>query len=156
MNHLPRLLAVALLALPAGASVLAGPKPPAKPAEVSVEVAPQAVAPGGVATAVVRLTPKDGIRINRYPQIKVSVAEQDLVAEAKAAVGNTTPPPPDADPEANYYDEVDPVRIDLSVSEGAASGSHEIQGKLTYFYCVKASGFCAPKRTSISIPVHVR
>jgi hypothetical protein len=31
-----------------------------------------------------------------------------------------------------------------------------VQAKFTYYYCVAASGFCAPERTSITIPLDVR
>ena len=32
----------------------------------------------------------------------------------------------------------------------------EIEAKLTYYYCVVESGFCAPKRVPVNIPLKIR
>lgn len=150
-------IASALAFAPAVGLSFADPRPPAEPAKVSVEVSPNPVSPGGTARAVVRLAPQSGIKINMYPQIRLEVKGQEaLVADGKATLGNTRPPAADADPEANYFTTIDPLELELLLADGAPAGEHEIEGKLTYFYCVKASGFCAPKRTSIRIPIAVR
>ena len=70
-------------------------------------------------------------------------------------MGNASPPPPDAK-ESNYFDTVDPVQLELQVDGSAPVGQHAIAGKLTYYYCVTASGFCAPARVPIAIPVEIR
>ena len=58
---------------------------------------------------------------------------------------------------ANYYGaSVDPVVFDLTLDAGAAPGAHAIPAQLKYYYCVKKSGFCAPKKTAIEIPVTIR
>jgi hypothetical protein len=57
----------------------------------------------------------------------------------------------------NYFATVDPIELDLVVDAGAAPGAHQVEGKLTYFYCVTKGGyFCAPKRVSVAIPLRVR
>ena len=69
-------------------------------------------------------------------QIKLQIPGEDgLVAEALAEIGNSRPPAPDK-MDDNYYKTVDPVKLTLSLDEGARSGKHTIDGKLTYFYCV--------------------
>ena len=40
--------------------------------------------------------------------------------------------------------------------EGAKAGRHEVEAKLVYFYCVKKSGFCAPSRVTLKIPIEIR
>ena len=82
-------------------------------------------------------------------------AQAGLVAESDAAVGNDSPPPLD-DPEANYFDVVEPVTLKLDLDDSISSGSHQIEGNLTYFYCVTKSGYCAPKKTPVKIAVNVR
>lgn len=148
------LMAVVLAALP----VFAGgaKSPPKEPAKVKLTVAPEAVAAGGEAEVTLALLPKDGIKINRYPKIKLTVAAVDgLVDEAVATVGNDNPPPVD-NPESNYFKTVDPVRLDLSLDAAAPKGKHKLQGKLKYYYCVAASGFCAPAKADVTIPITVR
>jgi len=147
-----------LLTLLTAASFLAAspPQPPEVPANLEISVSPDGVAAGQEARVIVKLRPIDGVKINRYPKIKLHVPQQDgLVAEARAEVGNDKPPAPDA-MAANYFKTVDPVTLTLQLDAGLAPGNHEIDGKLTYYYCVSASGFCAPKRVGIKIPVAVR
>jgi hypothetical protein len=161
MSYLMKICPVVLLLLLTGgfaALALAGgaPKPPAMPAKIEVDVAPEEVAPGGRAQVTVKLEPIAGVRINRYPQITLKVAARDgLVRAGEVTVGNTTPPPPDK-MSTNYFETVDPLKLDLDLDESAPPGSHKVAGQLIYYYCVKASGFCAPKKTSVEIPIEVR
>ena len=160
MFNLTRLCAVLVVStvLVASGAVLAAPNSdqPANPAKIKISVSPEAVAPGGQAQVTVTLTPSSGVKINRYPKIKVSVPAQDgLVAEAGAEVGNDSPPPLD-NPDSNYFDVVEPVTLNLDLDDSISSGSHEIEGKLTYFYCVAKSGFCAPKKTPVKFAVNVK
>jgi hypothetical protein len=132
------------------------PNPPAEPAKIEISVAPESVSPGGRAEATLRLAPIDGVVINRYPKITLKVAEREgFVRQAETAVGNDTPPPPDDKSGSNYFDKVDPVRLTLNLDKAIEPGAHEIEGKLKYYYCVKKSGFCAPKRLTVKIPVKV-
>lgn len=148
------LFALAAACGPALASVPA--EPPAEPARIDISVAPEQVSPGGRAEVTLRLTPKSGIRINRYPKIKLVVpAAPGLAGQAEVSLGNDGPPPAGA-MESNYFDEIDPLRLSLDIDEKAGPGRHEIGGKLVYYYCVKASGFCAPARLDVKIPVRVR
>jgi len=137
-------------------SLTAPPKPPKEPARIKVSVSPEAVSRGGQTEVTVVLRPVQGVKINRYPKIKLEVPGQSgLVEEAEVSVGNASPPPPDAK-ESNYFDTVDPVQLELQVDGSAPVGQHAIAGKLTYYYCVTASGFCAPARVPIEIPMEIR
>jgi hypothetical protein len=149
---LPLLLVLAAVVTP---SAVAGPvKPPEKPAEIRIEVAPESLSPGGEAEVTLTLDPIEGVKINRYPKIKFQVPGQEgLVGAAEIAIGNDEPPPPGQ--KSNYWDSVAPVKLTLNFDEAATAGDHEIQAKLTYFFCMPASGFCAPKRVPLKIPVAV-
>lgn len=133
--------------------------PPDVPAALTVSVEPETVAPGQTVRVRLDLAPVDGVKINRYPQIKLIVdAHEGLVAAAEARVGDARPPSTDTmERGGNYFATVEPVELELTVDSAASSGSHEVEGKLTYFYCVTKNGFfCAPKRTTVSIPLRVR
>jgi hypothetical protein len=130
--------------------------PPRKPARVDVAVAPASLAAGATATVTVKVVPAEGVKINRYPKIQLKVPEvASVVAAAEASIGNAAPPPAD-DMTSNYFKEPEPLRLDLQLSPVASRGSHEVRGELKYFYCVAASGFCAPAKTEIKIPLKVR
>lgn len=148
--------AVLAVAVPGTFPVGAGsPKPPENPATLDVGVDPPAVPPGAETRVTVRVTPADGIKINRYPKMKLTVAGRDgLVGPAEVAVGNEAPPPPDR-LDSNYYEVVDPLELTLRVDPAAAGGEHRVPAEVRYFYCVVRSGFCAPKRASIEIPLRV-
>ena len=80
---------------------------------------------------------------------------EGLVAAAEGSVGNDAPPPPDR-LEGNYFESAEPLRLKLRLDGAAAKGKHTIEAKLSYFYCVAASGFCAPAKEILRIPVTVR
>jgi hypothetical protein len=159
MSNLSRLTRTVLLLLVAAGSVAMAAlpsEPPAEPARVEISVAPESVSPGGEAEVTLRLTPKSGIKINRYPQIKLAVPGVDgLAVEAEVSLGNDAPPPA-GQMESNYFDEIDPLRLQLAIDGAARAGKHEIEGRLVYYYCVKKSGFCAPARLNVKIPLQVK
>jgi hypothetical protein len=64
--------------------------------------------------------------------------------------------PPLEHAEKNYYTTVDPVSVKVSVDPKAPKGAHKVPAKFTYYYCVAASGFCAPERATLTIPLQVR
>ena len=134
----------------------AGEPPKKEPAKVTIAVEPGAVAAGAETSVTVRVEPEPGIKINRYPKIKVTVpAAEGLVGAAEASIGNPAAPPPDQ-LESNYFKSVEPVRLSLHVDPGAKPGTHDLEGRVSYFYCVAASGFCAPAKVAVKIPVTVR
>src|SRR5262245_25392577 len=132
----------------------AGVTPPKNPAKIAMEVTPAAVAPGGHVEVRLSLSPIEGVRIARYPQIKLLVpAHEGLNAESTAAIGSATPPPAD-ELESNYWGTVDPLRLTVAVDRAAKPGRHELEGKLTYFFCMSKE-FCAPARVPVTIPIAV-
>jgi hypothetical protein len=127
------------------------------PVKVAVAVSPEAVGAGSEASVTVRLEPKPGIKMNKYPKIKVQIpAIPGLVDAAEQSLGNPAPPPADQ-LDANYFHGgVDPLTITLHLDPQATKGRHEIHGKLSYFYCVAASGYCAPAKIELTIPITIR
>jgi hypothetical protein len=163
-HKIPRMsqltLSVSVLALvlaTVGAPWAHAAEPLKEPAKIEVSVSPRPVAPGSTARVVIQLHPVEGVKINRYPKIKLEVpAQAGLVAgDARAEIGNDTPPPPE-ELEKNYFETVDPLELELNVEASATSGQHEVDARLTYFYCVTKSGYCAPAKIPLKIPVTVR
>ena len=148
--------ALLALSMSLGLTASAAPvKPPKNPARITIEVAPEVLAPGGEAEVTLRIDPIDGVKIARYPQIKLVVEAQDgFVGDARATVGSAKPPPPDK-LDTNYWGEVDPVVMTLRLDDDATPGTHEIDGKLTYYFCVSGN-YCAPARVPVKIPLGVQ
>ena len=160
MKDLRRPAILCALLILAAATSSAGDAPAApgleRPATVRVEVSPQPVAPGGKARVTVSLSPAEGVKVNRYPKMKISVAAlPGLVSAAEATVGDDKPPALDKTG-GNYFDPVTPLTLDLAVDKSAKSGAHEVQGQLVFYYCVTKSGFCAPQREPVKIALAVR
>lgn len=156
MRFLTLALAVGLAAaFPVAASAPKGSDQP--PVDVSIAVSPEPVAPGANAAVTVTLKPKAGIKLNKYPKIKLVVpVAPGVVDAAEGSIGNTAPPPAN-DLEANYYKgHVDPLTVTVHVDKGATPGEHPVPAKLSYFYCVAASGYCAPAKVDVELPVRVR
>ena len=127
------------------------------PVKVDVAVTPATVGAGSEASVVVSISPNPGIKMNKYPKIKLKVpAVAGLVEGAEQSLGNAGPPPPDQ-METNYFKGgVDPLKLTLHVDPQAAKGRHDVHAQLSYFYCVAASGYCAPAKAELTIPVTVR
>ncbi len=126
------------------------------PIDLDIRVDPGTATAGQDVQVTLRLTPRSGFKINKYPQISMKVAEIDgVVLASSGSVGSKTPPEPEA-LSNNYFKTVDPLVLTLKLEPGVKAGRYEIPGKLKYFYCVKASGYCAPMQEDISIPVTVK
>jgi hypothetical protein len=140
-----------------GAASGGGSAPENTPVKVAVAVSPQKIGAGADTVVTVRLDPKPGIKLNKYPKIKLQIpAVPGLVDAAEQSLGNPAPPPADQ-LDANYFHgSIDPLTITLHLDALAVKGQHDILAKLSYFYCVAASGYCAPAKTELKIPVTVR
>jgi len=127
------------------------------PVKVDVAVSPETVGAGSDASVVVTIATKPGIKMNKYPKIKLQIpAVAGLIEGAEQSLGNAAPPPPDK-METNYFHGgVDPLKVTLHVDPQAEKGRHEVHAQLSYFYCVAASGYCAPAKAELTIPVTVR
>jgi len=127
------------------------------PVKIAVTVTPEAVGAGSAASVTVKLEPKPGIKMNKYPKIKVQIpAVPGLVDAAELSLGNAAAPPADQLDSNYFHGGVDPLTLTLHLDPQAAKGRHEILGKLSYFYCVAASGYCAPAKAELTIPVTIR
>jgi hypothetical protein len=75
------------------------------------------------------------------PPAGVTLAKSDL-----AASGN--------DPKAKdqYYVDLPTIKVPVSV---AKAGKYEVPGKLKYFFCNKADGFCSFQILDVKIPLNV-
>jgi hypothetical protein len=158
MKSFSRFLLIPLLALSSTVGAFAAEASPADaPVKLVVSVDPRAVVAGGSASATIKLIPKAGIKLNKYPKIKLQIpAAAGLIDAVEGSMGNSAPPPAD-NLDANYYHgEVDPLTVTFHVDAAAVPGRHEIVAKLSYFYCVAASGYCAPAKVPVAIPVTVR
>jgi hypothetical protein len=150
------LMVFAVVAVFAVGLVASGVQPPKEPAKINLKVEPGSVKPGGETHVTCRIVPKDGIKVNKYPKMSLKVPAVDgLVDAAEAKVGSDDPPPLEK-PEVNYFKTVDPIELDLRLDASAPSGTHRIPAQLKYYYCVAASGFCAPFKTQVELEVTVR
>jgi len=146
-----------LAVVQAAAAPQGGPTPAEAPVKVSVEVSPAEVDAGSTTSVTVKIAPKPGIKMNKYPKIKLRIpAVPGLVDAAEQSIGNAAAPPADQMDTNYFHGGVDPLTLALHLDKGAAKGPHEIQAKLSYFYCVAASGYCAPAKADVTIPLTVR
>ncbi|MDH3628004.1 MAG: hypothetical protein OES25_10145 [Acidobacteriota bacterium] len=127
-----------------------------EPAKIDFKVLTGTVDAGGQATLRLQLRPAEGVKINRYPQIKLSLpGHAGLYDSTSATLGNPTPPPADR-MDSNYFDKIDAIELEVPIAVDAHSGHHQIEAQLVYFYCVTDSGYCAPARIPLSLSLDVR
>ena len=130
--------------------------PKGDPVKIEIGVTPTPSAAGSDAELTVKLTVNPGYKLNKYPKIKVLVPDVDgVLAGGETSAGNAAAPLPDQ-MESNYFKSIDPLRVKLAIQRSAKPGRREVEGRLSYFYCVAASGFCAPARVPIKIALDVR
>ncbi len=149
-TRLPMLLAL-VAALAAAPSASAAKRPVTPTLGVAVAQAPDPVRPGNSATVALTVTPPEGILLNRYPGIRLRITPSDVAdaSEPEVFVGSRTPI---EDPDEVYFDGPVPIGVDLVTKRGAREAGR-LEGQLRFFYCVKKSGFCAPGRQDVSIPI---
>ena len=123
--------------------------------KIDVALAPGAVKAGTKSEAVVTLTPPSGIHINQYPPIRLTFENAPPVTFEPDSYKLGLDKMPD-DPEKNPFKSVDPIKVKFRVAPHTADANVPIKGKVKFFYCVAASGYCAPERASLTIPLQVR
>ena len=133
-----------------------GAKPPKEPAKITLSVDPGSVAPGGSARVTVELAPMHGVKIKKYPKIQFKISAQEgLVEAAEVSLGDDALPP-GSDLEDNAFKVMKPLHLTIKLDQAAPAGTYELDAKVTYAYCVSASGFCARKRERVKIPISVQ
>ena len=74
MKHLAAFLGFLILVVaPSTAAGTGGSGAPEAPVKVAVTVSPEAVGAGSDTSVTVRLDPKPGIKLNKYPKIKLQI-----------------------------------------------------------------------------------
>jgi hypothetical protein len=153
MRVLPLVLALVFAAFAPQALGLGKPE---KTPEMSLEVAvkPEAEAlVGGSSVVEVTVVPPEGIALNRYPGITLTIDDDARLglADKVAFVGVKKPI---KDVSKFQFETIPP--LELKVAPKSRGGSERtMKGTLKFFYCVKKSGFCAPGEQKVKIPVRV-
>ena len=109
------------------------PAPPGKKGEVTVSF------------AVLK-----GFAINRNPPMSLKLTSVPGVSLAKSQFSTPTKDPKSKD---EYYVDMPTIKVGMTA---AKAGNYEVPGKLTYFFCNKADGFCSRQVLDVRIPVEVR
>lgn len=122
--------------------------------KIQVALAPGAVKAGSKSEAVVTLTPPSGIHINQYPPIRLTLESAPPVIFEPDSYKLGLDAMPD-NPEKNPFKTIDPIKVRFRVAPHASDAKIEVKGKLKFFYCVAASGYCAPgsKDVAFTVPV---
>ena len=136
--------ALALLLL----AQLVAPKvmPPKMSAKFSTAAPVQA---GRKADVTVAFNVLNGFKINRDPKISLAIQPVTGVKLDKAKI-EASPVDPKAKDE--YFVTLPTLKVGVTA---AKAGKYELPGKLTYFYCSIADGFCAKESVDVKIPLHV-
>ena len=132
----------------------AAPAAPEIDLKIQVSVPTRPVAAGSEGEAVVTLTPPDGIHLNQYPPIRLTIDPSPplVFAKSEVKIGLDTMP---EDIEKNPFETIDPIRVKFRVGESHGDHVVPVKGKLRYYYCVVKSGYCAPgvKTVSFKVPI---
>lgn len=137
---------VAALAPQPSLALKPGPAPEMK-LKITQDPDPLKAGTGGVVRVLIE--PPEGITLNRYPGIKLVIEKPGGVSlgSSEAFVGTTTPI---ENPDEFAFKKIEPLELKLTPTR---AGTAELEGTLTFTYCVKASGFCAPAKQKIKVPV---
>jgi len=90
-----------------------------------------------------------GYKINREPVVSLAVTP---VAGINLAEKSVEASPVDKKSNDEYYVDLPTMTIGLTATK---AGKFELPGKLTYFFCSKADGFCAKQVLDVKIPLQV-
>jgi hypothetical protein len=90
-----------------------------------------------------------GFMINREPTITLALQP---VPGVKLEKTDLEASPIDKKSKDEYYVDLPTLRVGVTA---AKAGKYEVPGKLTYFYCSKADGFCSKQTVDVKIPLQV-
>ena len=118
---------------------------------IEIQHTPSGLQNGVKAELRVVVEPPPGIRLNRYPGITLQIDKARGVElnSNTAFVGVTEPI---ADVSKFGFETIDPLVLEIVPRR---RGHLMLQGTLKFFYCVKKSGYCAPGKQKIKIPLDV-
>lgn len=103
--------------------------------------------PGKKAEVTVSFGLLNGYAINRTPPISLKLTAVPGVKLAKADFTTSSDDPKSKD---EYYVDLPAIKVPVTA---AKPGKYEVPGKLTYFFCSKADGFCSRQVLDVKIPV---
>lgn len=95
----------------------------------------------------VSFTLTKGFAINKTPPISLKLT---AVQGVKMDKMDFTSSPDDPKSTDEYYVDLPSLKVPLTV---AKPGKYEIPGKLVYFFCSKADGFCSRQVIDVKVPV---
>jgi hypothetical protein len=84
------------------------------------------------------------------PQITLKLTEVPGVKLAKAEIAA---PPEDPKSKDEYFVDLPTIHVQATASK---AGKYEVPGKLTYFFCNKADGFCSKQTVDVKVPLQVQ
>jgi hypothetical protein len=102
--------------------------------DVTVSIKPLEIKSGGTAQLIVNFKPKKGIQINLDPPIEIEL-EKSIVSKGKIEI-------PKMKKEA-YLNPAKPLKQNFTLKKNISPGTHTLKGKLNYFYCSDAEGWCS-------------
>ncbi len=139
---------------PVPAALAGGRKKAAPRLDIKLSQEPPRVAVGETFRLSVRVVPPEGIKLNRFPGITLTIdrAPGLTLDEPTAFVGSKKPI---TDPDKFGFHEIPPLVLRGKV-RGGRRGTRTLRGTLKFFYCVKKSGYCAPGEQDIRLPLAVR
>ncbi|UCF67620.1 MAG: hypothetical protein JSV80_17975 [Acidobacteriota bacterium] len=146
---------IALLVLAAASTPQLAAKKARKPPTLAVEVTqrPSPARPGESVEVDVAVRPPEGIVLNRFPGLTLELEKIDgLTTDQPSAFAGSREPIEDAS--QAYFKKPEPLTFRF-VPERSGRSERKARGTLKFFYCVKASGFCAPGKQQVSVPVKV-
>ena len=102
---------------------------------------------GKRAEVIVSFTAIKGYVVDRELPFTLKLSETPGVTLEKTEVAASGKDPKSKD---NYYVDLPTLKVGVTA---AKAGKYEVPGKLKYFFCNKADGFCSTQTLDVKIPV---
>ena len=102
---------------------------------------------GKRAEVIVSFTAIKGYVVDRELPFTLKLSETPGVTLEKSEVAASGKDPKSKD---NYYVDLPTLKVGVTA---AKAGKYEVPGKLKYFFCNKADGFCSTQTLDVKIPV---
>jgi hypothetical protein len=104
---------------------------------------------GKRAEVIVSFTAVKGYVVDRMLPFTLKLTEVPGVALEKTEVAASGK---DQKAKDNYYVDLPTLKVGMTA---AKAGKYEVPGKLKYFFCNKADGFCSTQTVDVKIPLQV-
>ena len=108
------------------------------------------IAAGKVGEVGVSFKVIDGFAINRIPPIQLKLTPVAGVTLRQTDFVSTSDDPKSKD---EYFVDLPTLKVPI---RAAKAGKYQITGKLVYFFCSKADGFCSRQVIDVKIPMTVQ